>query len=189
MNKAIFLDRDGTINVEKNYLHCIEDFEFIPGVIEALKIFQDLGYCLIIVTNQSGIARGYYTEEDFEHLTLWMVKQLEKQGIIITAVYYCPHHPRGSVKEFIQECDCRKPKTGMFQKAAREHAISLKDSYAVGDKIRDCSICIEGQCKGFLVGQNEKAEVLRQVQNGQVCNVRYAENLYQCAKQIEQENR
>ena len=77
MNKAIFLDRDGTINVEKNYLHCIEDFEFIPGVIEALKIFQDLGYCLIIVTNQSGIARGYYTEEDFEHLTLWMVKKFE----------------------------------------------------------------------------------------------------------------
>ena len=97
MNKAVFLDRDGTINVDKEYLSRIEAFEYLPGTIEGLKILQDAGYLLIIVTNQSGIARGYYREEDYLNLENWMVNDLAQKGIKISASYYCPHHPNGKV--------------------------------------------------------------------------------------------
>ena len=91
--RAVFLDRDGVINVDKAYVHKVSDFEFCKGVFEALKNFQALGYLLIIVTNQSGIGRGYYKEEDFKKLTDWMLKEFEKRGIDIANVYYCPQHP------------------------------------------------------------------------------------------------
>ena len=93
MKKALFLDRDGVINKEKNYLYKIEDFEFIDGVFDTCRYFQDLGYLIIVITNQAGIARGKYTEKDFEILTTWMLKEFEKENITISKVYYCPHHP------------------------------------------------------------------------------------------------
>ena len=103
-NKALFLDRDGTINVEKNYVFRVEDFEFIPGIFELLKSYQDKGFLLIVITNQSGIARQYYTENDFFRLNNWMILQFQKQGIEITKVYHSPHHP-----EITGICKCRKP--------------------------------------------------------------------------------
>ena len=104
MNKAIFLDRDGTINVDKNYLYKIEDWEFIDGVIEGLQILQELGFKLIVITNQSGIARGYYKDKDAHIIFDYMINELKKNGVIIEQVYYCPH--------IGNECDCRKPKLG-----------------------------------------------------------------------------
>lgn len=129
---ALFLDRDGVVNVEKNYLHRAEDFEFIDGIFELCHKYQALGYMIIIVTNQSGIARGYYTEEDFETLTKWMLKRFEKKGVTITGVYHCPHHP-----DISGPCSCRKPEPGMFTEAAEEHHIDLKNSLLVGDSERD----------------------------------------------------
>ncbi|MEG0729906.1 MAG: HAD family hydrolase [Cetobacterium sp.] len=114
MKKTIFLDRDGTINVEKNYLHKIEDFEFENRAIEALKILSDLGYQLIVVTNQSGIARGYYGEEDLEKLNNYMMEELKKNGVEITACYFCPHHLEKGVGRYKVECECRKPNPGML---------------------------------------------------------------------------
>ena len=100
MNKAVFLDRDGTINIDKNYLYRKEDFEFMPGAIDGLKKLQEAGYLLIVITNQSGIARGYYTEADYEKLTEYMKSELQKKGVFLTEVLYCPHHPEGVISEY-----------------------------------------------------------------------------------------
>lgn len=161
--KAVFLDRDGTINVEKNYLYRVEDFEFLPGVMEALKNFQEKGYLLVIITNQSGIARGYYTEDDFNKLNTWMLKKFQENGIEIAEVYYCPHHPDAIIEKYRIECDCRKPKLGMFYKAIEDLNIDINRSIAIGDKIRDCAIAETTGCRGFLVGDNENEDIVQAI--------------------------
>ncbi len=132
MQKALFLDRDGVINVEKNYLYKIEDFEFIEGIFELCRYFSDKEYKIIIVTNQSGIARGYYSEEDFKLLSEWIVAEFKKRDIPIAHIYHCPHHPDISGK-----CRCRKPEAGMLLDAKKDFSIDLKNSIIIGDKERD----------------------------------------------------
>ena len=124
--KAIFLDRDGVINKEVNYLFKIEDFEFIDGIFDTCLYFQNLGYAIIIVTNQSGIARKYYTESDYQIVTKWMLRQFEDNGIEILNVFHCPHGP-----DFT--CDCRKPKPGMFHKAKDKYNTDMEKSWLIGD--------------------------------------------------------
>ena len=136
MEKYIFLDRDGTINVEKHYLHKIEDFEYENGVLEALEGLQKLGYKFIIVTNQAGIAKGYYTESDYLILEEFIENDLREKGIIIQKTYHCPHHPQGKIPYNVN-CECRKPKTGMFIKAIEEFNIDIENSYMVGDRFTD----------------------------------------------------
>lgn len=184
MNKAIFLDRDGTLNVEKNYLYRIEDFEWIPGAIEALKLMQDAGYLLVVVTNQSGIGRGYYTEEDYRKLERWMLQTLKEQGVNLSAVYHCPHLPDAQVEEYRKDCTCRKPKLGMFQQAIADWDIDVDNSYTIGDKLRDCALCAKTKCQGFLIAENERPEIIRQVKNGEYRGVRYAKDLLESAKMI-----
>ena len=184
MNKAIFLDRDGTINVEKEYLFRIEDFEFLPGVINSLKMIKDNGYLIIIITNQSGIARGYYTEDDFRKLNDWMLDELKTQGIIVDAVYYCPHHPNAKVEQYRAYCNCRKPGLGLFDKAINDFDIDLSKSYAIGDKIRDCSICDSSPCRGFLIANNEDPEIIESVRRGQYKNIKYAIDLASAVRKI-----
>jgi D-glycero-D-manno-heptose 1,7-bisphosphate phosphatase len=137
MNRALFLDRDGVINVEINYLHKVDDFQFIEGIFELCKKYQNKGYIIIVVTNQSGIARGYYSEEDFNYLTSWMIKEFAKEGVNIKKVYSCPHHP-----EISGTCSCRKPEPGMFLEAQKEFDIDLKNSILVGDKESDIEAAI-----------------------------------------------
>lgn len=132
MVKALFLDRDGVINVEKEYLYKIEDFEFIDGVFDLCMYYQNLGFIIVIVTNQSGIARKYYTEEDFKVLTTFMVNKFLSQGIKISHVYYCPHHESISGK-----CECRKPLPGMLFDAKKDFDVDLEHSIIIGDKERD----------------------------------------------------
>lgn len=184
MNKAIFLDRDGTINVDKEYLNIIEDFEYLPGVIKGLKLLQDAGYKLIIITNQSGIARGYYTEDDFLKLNEWMVKDLKANGISISKVYYCPHHPESKIERYRVDCDCRKPKLGMYKKAIREFDIDLSQSWTIGDKLRDSLICETTICRGFLISDLEKTEIIEAVKQEVYKNIEYASDLYEAAKRI-----
>ena len=128
--KAAFLDRDGVINIDKGYVHKIEDFEFKEGIFELLKLLQEKGFTLFVVTNQSGIARGYYTIKEFENLTEYMLNELRKKGIEIKEVAFCPHHPD-------ENCECRKPKPGMILDLAKKYSITLKDSIMIGDKISD----------------------------------------------------
>ena len=151
-NKAVFLDRDGTINADKNYLYRPEDFEFLPGAVEALKMLQASGFLLIIITNQSGIARGYYTENDFAILTEWMLGRLKESGVNIAEVYYCPHLPDAKIESYRKICDCRKPSAGLFEKAAKDFDIDMAGSFAIGDKERDCAVCEKTPCRGFLIG-------------------------------------
>lgn len=134
MNKAIFLDRDGTINEEINYLYKTRDFNFISGAIDAIKIFQKLGYIILVITNQAGVARGYYKEADIKGLHHYIDKLLKKENIYIDAYYYCPHHPEGTIEKYKKECNCRKPKIGMIEQAVKDFNIDLHKSIIVGDK-------------------------------------------------------
>lgn len=132
MPKALFLDRDGVVNVEKNYLHKIEEFELIEGIVEVCRAYQESGYLIIIVTNQSGISRGYYSEEDFRLLSEWMVEYFKTLGITITHIYHCPHH-----ESIDGVCECRKPEPGMFLEAQKEYDLDMEISVMIGDNERD----------------------------------------------------
>ncbi|MBU0631329.1 D-glycero-beta-D-manno-heptose 1,7-bisphosphate 7-phosphatase [bacterium] len=136
--KALFLDRDGVINKEVNYLHKIEDFEFIEGIFELCRFYQEKEYLIIVVTNQSGIARGYYTEKEFDRLTSWMIEEFSKHQIKLNKVYYCPHHP-----DINGTCECRKPDIGMFIEAKNDFDIDLENSIMVGDNERDIEAAIK----------------------------------------------
>lgn len=135
--KAIFLDRDGVINYDSAYVSRAQDFQFIPGVFAACRQLMQLGYQIIIITNQSGIARGYYSETDFAQLNQWMLNQFEKHDVSIKDVYYCPHHPLHGQGKYKLDCDCRKPQTGMIKQAQQEHNIDLQQSVLAGDKLSD----------------------------------------------------
>lgn len=150
-NKAIFLDRDGTINVEKNYLHRIEDFEFLPGAVEAMSIMTEMGYKLVVVTNQSGIARGYYTEADYLRLNAWMMEKLERHGIVISGTYYCPHLPDAVVEEYRFDCNCRKPKLGLYDRAIIEQGLDIHQCIAIGDKDRDIAVARKYNIPGYRI--------------------------------------
>ena len=135
MNKAVFFDRDGVINIDTGYVGRIEDFTFVDGIIPAMQYAQRLGYLLIIVTNQSGIGRGYYTEEDFQQLTTWMNTELAQQGVIIEAVFHCPHTDS-------DHCQCRKPKPGLLLQAIDKFDIDCDNSWMVGDSERDIEAAV-----------------------------------------------
>ena len=128
--KTIFLDRDGVINKEKSYLFKIKDFEFISGVFSTCQYFNHLGYEIIIVTNQSGISRDYYSESDYKIITDWMVGQFKNNNINILDIFHCPHSPKSN-------CSCRKPKPGMFISAKNKHNIDMGKSWMIGDSEGD----------------------------------------------------
>lgn len=134
---ALFLDRDGVINVERHYVHRIEDFEFVDGIFELCRTAQTLGLRLVVVTNQAGIGRGYYTTADFEHLTAWMLRQFATRGIAIDRVYHCPYHPTAGLGAYRRDSPDRKPAPGMILKARADLDLDLSRSVLVGDKPSD----------------------------------------------------
>lgn len=163
MKKAVFLDRDGVINIDHGYTHTIEEFEFYEGVFAACRRFQSLGYIIVVVTNQAGIARGYYTESDFETLTDWMLGQFKEQGVDISGVYHCPHHATEGFGEYKVACDCRKPEPGMLLAAAAELDIDLSASLIVGDKESDIEAGRNaGLKKCILISEKENETVKTQ---------------------------
>lgn len=137
MDRVVFLDRDGTINVEKKYLYKPEDFEFIEGTQEAIRLLNEAGYKVVVITNQAGVARGYYTEEDVDRLHRYINKRLAESGAHIDAFYYCPHHPENGIGKYQIACDCRKPKIGMFLQAEKLFDIDKGNSWMIGDKLID----------------------------------------------------
>ncbi len=142
--KTIFLDRDGVVNKEINHLFRIEDFEFIDGVFDACLYFQKIGYKIIIVTNQSGIARGLYSENDYDVLTKWMINKFTKNNINILDIFHCPHLPN-------YNCNCRKPKPGLFFKAKKKYGIDMTKSWMIGDKESDIQAAIASGIKNNIL--------------------------------------
>jgi len=158
MYKASFLDRDGVINKDFGYVGKVEDFEFQDGIFELLHLLQDLGFLLFIVTNQSGIARGYYTEKDFYKLSDWMKNELKKKGIKIKDIAFCPHYP-----DITGECDCRKPKAGMILDLARTYNIDLKNSIMIGDKETDMEAAIKSGIKKRYLVKNSLFNIIDKI--------------------------
>ena len=132
MIKALFLDRDGVINIHDGYTYRIEDFRFKTGIFENCRNYLSQGYRIFVITNQAGIAKGIFTESDFLELTEWMIKEFRNEGIEIVKVYYCPHHP-----DITGPCSCRKPEPGMILQAVKEFGIDIKKSLLIGDKESD----------------------------------------------------
>jgi D-glycero-D-manno-heptose 1,7-bisphosphate phosphatase len=145
-NKAVFLDRDGTLNVDKGYAHRIEDWEWLPGAVDAIAALKKAGFLVIVITNQAGIARGYYSGADVTRLHAWMNEELEKYGTRIDGFYYCPHHP-----EHGGECECRKPRPGMLFQARQDFDIDFSRSWLIGDKASDIQASVAAGVKSILV--------------------------------------
>ncbi len=157
-NKAVFLDRDGVINKEVNYLSDPDDFDFIEGSIEALRILRNKDFMLFIITNQSSIARGYFTEEILSKIHHKMKITLKNEGVTLDKIYFCPHHP-----DFTGPCECRKPNPGMILKAKNQFNIDLSKSYMVGDTLNDIKTGKNANCITVLVltgyGKEEQKKI------------------------------
>lgn len=151
--RVVFMDRDGTINEEISYLHRKEDLRLLPGAAQAVRKLNEAGYQVVVVTNQAGVARGYYTEEDVKGLHVYLNEVLAREGAVINAFYYCPHHPEHGIGRYRIRCSCRKPGIGMLEAAEKafKHGINKEDSYMIGDKLSDITAGHRYGIKSILV--------------------------------------
>lgn len=148
--KAVFFDRDGVLNVDVDYLYKISDLRWIEGAREAVAYLNKLGYKIFVVTNQSGIARGYYTVAQMQELHEYMLREIAACGGKIDKIYYCPHHKEGKVAEFTCDCQCRKPKPGMIEQAFAEYSLDKENSFLIGDGARDVEAAEAAGIRGYL---------------------------------------
>lgn len=151
LRRAVFLDRDGTLNVDSGYVSRPQDVQLVEHAADGAKMLADAGYVLVIASNQSGIARGMTTQAQADAVDERLLTLLAQRGVMVQAVYRCPHLPAGSVAEFSIECDCRKPKPGMLVQAARELAINLEASWMIGDGARDVEAGLAAGCQAILI--------------------------------------
>lgn len=183
---AIFLDRDGTINEEMGYINHPDRFVVFPYVSESIRIFNDIGFKVIIVTNQSGVARGYFPESLVIELHKSLQSQMKEKGAKIDAIYYCPHHPEEGKGKYKNDCTCRKPKPGMILKAAKEHNLDLNNSYMVGDRYKDILFAQNMKIKScFVLTGYGRGEYVYDRKNWTVEPYIIGENLLDVARQIE----
>lgn len=159
--RAVFLDRDGTLIQDRDYLADPDGVVLLPGVVEALHLLSDGGLAMVVVTNQSGIARGLYSLDDYHAVARRLDQELAREGLTLDATYFCPHHPR-----FTGPCECRKPAPGMYLRAARELGLDLRDSFFVGDRKKDVDPAATFGGKGILVRTGYGAEEEATVENG-----------------------
>lgn len=186
MEKIIFLDRDGTINKEINYLYKQADLEILPGVPEAIKMLRESGYRIVVVTNQAGVARGYYQEADVEHLHQYLNQQLAKAGAKIDHFFYCPHHPEHGIGDYKIDCPCRKPAAGMLKRAEKYYFVDKANSFIIGDKLLDIRAGNRYGVRGILVGTGYGSQEHRMVMSrGQTKEYEYfAKDLMAAAQYI-----
>ena len=153
MNKkrAVFLDRDGTIIVHEPYLSSPDQLKLLPNAAEGIRIFKEHGYLIIVVTNQSGVARGFFDEERLKLIHKKLLRMMKEEGITIDDIYYCPHHTEGVIEQYSLDCDCRKPKPKMFLNAARQHNIDLAQSLMIGDSEVDMLAGKNAGCTSVLI--------------------------------------
>ena len=181
--KAIFLDRDGTINEDVGYLYNIEDLEFIAGSLDAMRLLQK-DFHLFVITNQSGIARGYYTESDLAEIHHTLDKMLRAQGVVIDGYYYCPHHPDEGNPPYHKSCSCRKPALGMLRQAASEHDLDITDAIFIGDSINDirCGLALNGRVILVRTGYGRETESI--IEENWIGRVTVCDNLAEAAEKI-----
>ena len=188
MEKIVFLDRDGTLNEEVNYLHRPEDMHLLAGVPEALRRLKEAGFKLVVVTNQAGVARGYYTEDDVKELHRYMNELLAGQGVKIDAFYYCPHHPEHGIGKYKVRCHCRKPETGMFEMAEQDFVVDKASSWMIGDKLIDMEAGRNYGVRTVLVGTGYGAGVHEeQKKKGDFPYDLYADDLLEAYNEINRE--
>jgi len=162
VNRAVFLDRDGVIIQEPpHYAHLVSQIQFIPRSVQGIKLLNENGFLTIVITNQAGVARGYYPEEDTVKFNNALKKMIARQGARIDAMYYCPHHPEAKIEKYRIDCECRKPRPGMLKKAEKEFSIELKQSFMIGDKLTDIQAGRNAGCKTIMVKTGMGAEELR----------------------------
>lgn len=150
-NRAVFLDRDGTINEDVGYLSRLEDLKIYDNAAEAIRLIKEKGFLAIVITNQSGVARGFFDEDFIVTVHNKMNEYLQERGTSLDALYYCPHHPLYGNEQYRKECPCRKPRPGLLLKAAEDFDIDLKGSYVVGDMPRDMDIARRVGARGVMV--------------------------------------
>ena len=148
---AVFIDRDGTINEQMGYINHISRFVLLPGTAEGIRLLNRHQYLAIIVSNQSGVARGYFPMELIDRVHAHLKDLLAKEGANIDGIFFCPHYPRGIVPEYSVECDCRKPRTGLVQKACEEFDIDMENSYVIGDRCSDIELAERSNLQGIMV--------------------------------------
>ncbi len=185
MHKAIFLDRDGTINEEMGYINHISRFKIFPFTFEAIKLLKECGYKIIVITNQAGLARGYFSEEILRSVHEKLMEDARRAGAPIDRLYYCPHLPGAAIKKYDRNCNCRKPKTGMLEKARDELNIDLSRSVMIGDRYKDMQfgwkmglqtvLVLSGYGMGEYTHQRERWEKQPDM---------IAENLLEAAREI-----
>ncbi len=158
-NKAVFLDRDGTIVVHEHYLSSPEQLKLLPNAAEGIRLFREHGYLIIVVTNQSGVARGFFDEERLMLIHQKLIGMLEEEGVVIDGIYYCPHHTEGVIEQYKINCDCRKPGPGMLLNAAQRYNIDLTQSLMVGDSETDMLAGKNAGCKCVLIRNDRIDEI------------------------------
>lgn len=161
--KAVFFDRDGVLNVDVSYLYKIEDLRWVDGAREALGYLTERGYKIFVVTNQSGIARGYYTIEEMNKLHEHMQTEIAKYGGKVEKIYFCPHHKEGKLAEFAIDCDCRKPKPGMLNKAFAEYELDKEACFLIGDSPRDVEAAEAAGIKGYLFKEGNLLDFVKNI--------------------------
>lgn len=185
MERVIFLDRDGTINEEVNYLHRPEDLRLLPGVADAIRLWKEHGYRIVVVSNQAGVARGYYSEADVDTLHGYLNGILRKSGAEIDYFFYCPHHPEHGIGPYRRVCHCRKPETGMFEMAEQYGKIDKSRSWMVGDKLIDIEAGVNYGVHTALVGTGYGFRAhAEQMEKGEKPYDLYAETLLDAARAI-----
>ena len=183
MNKAVFLDRDGNIIHDPGYLSDLKKFRFYKNSVKGLKLLQDSGFKLIVLTNQSGVARGFYGEDFVKATHKYMDKLLAAHNVKIDAYYYCPHHVDAQVKKYKMDCECRKPKTGMIDMAVKKFKIDLKQSWSIGDKLTDVKLGKNAGTKTVLVLTGKGKKQVLKIESKTKPDIISA-NLYSAAKKI-----
>lgn len=186
MEKIVFMDRDGTINEEVNYLFRSEDMKLLPGAARAIGRLNRAGFRVVVATNQAGVARGYYTEEDVRRLHRYMNEELEKEGAHIDRFFFCPHHPQAGLGPYRTDCECRKPKPGLLRMAEQEYEVDKAHSYMIGDKLADVQAGQSYGVTGILVGTGYGKEERKLAEEGRepLCYAYFAENLEAAADWI-----
>jgi len=182
---AVFVDRDGTLIREVGYLSRVEQIEILPRVPEAIELLRRSGLKVAVVTNQSAVARGFITEGELRKIHRELERQLAGHGAFVDGIYYCPHHPEVGLPEYLLDCDCRKPRTGMIEAAEKDFKIDVRGSYVVGDKIIDVELAHKAGARGILVMTGYGREELKSLSSERkVWPDHIADDMYDAVKWI-----